>query len=134
MHLSDERIAASIQGAAFFVSICIIGFAWGHEKVIRSLLPKESDYDPAKPAWSQTECHARVKIKSRDFFPKYWYWGNIRASLIFCLICLFTDLSGTSGTCRAGELAAGIIAVVNAIMFMTCKQAAWDYKSNEPDL
>lgn len=130
---SDERLAAALQGLAFFVSVLLLGFAYGHEKVLRRLILQEPDFDRSKAPWTQPDCYARVKIKARDYFPKYWYWGNIRAALVFCLLALLTDLSGASGACRAGELAAGLIAVTNALLFFACKHPTWPSDSGNSE-
>lgn len=119
----SDQIAAGCQGAAFCVSILLIGFVWGHEKVIRYLVVREPDYDKKKAPWQQ-ECYKVAKAKARTFFPLYWYWGNVRAALMFWLLAIL--YSTDPDVVGAPELSAGIIVLVNVILFFSSRQTRWE--------
>ena len=120
----SDQIAAGCQGAAFFISICIIGLVWGHETVIRHFLVKEPDYDKSKPPWNQPECYKRAKEKSRIFFPLYWYWGNIRSALVFWLFAVLT--TAELGQVSPAELSAGAILLGNLVLYLVGKRDSWE--------
>jgi len=120
----SDQFAAGCQGAAFFISIFLIGFVWGHEKVIHCILVKEPDYDKKKPPWRQQECYKRAKAKARRFFPLYWYWGNIRSALVFWVLAILS--TAESGAVSAPELAAGMIMLANLVLLFASNQARWD--------
>jgi hypothetical protein len=127
LELNSELIAAACQGTAFFISIALLGFMYGQEKVTSSIYAKDPDYDGTKPAWQQPEVMKRAKLKSRTFFPVFWYWGNVRASLLMCAAAVVTEFTMPTKFARAAEIAALIVAATNAGLFLNYKKEVdWD--------
>lgn len=126
---STLLIAAACQGAAFFTSILLIGFVLGHETVIRHFIVREATYQKAKPSWQQPECYGIAKRKAREFFPLYWYWGNIRSGLLFWLLALL--LGSESRIPSAAMMSASLIILTNILLYFSARQKRWDTSAED---
>jgi hypothetical protein len=118
MHFQGPNLIIPFwQGTGFFVSIALLGFAFGHKKAVREELLKQPDFDKTQPPWKQPAVYAKAKLKARDHLPAYWYFGNVQASFVFSIIAVLTDYTGRSPLCQAAEVSCAIIGVVCALMY-----------------
>lgn len=130
MHeLALPPLTVILQGVAFFFSIYIAGFVYGHESVISYLHRRLPDFDRKKAPWKQTESLTRAKTAARDYFPLYWYWGNMRIGIALCAVLIAIDLE--SGTLRAGAVAALAIGLCNYLLYRTSKQERWNPRDTD---
>ncbi|MGH9550797.1 MAG: hypothetical protein ACRD3W_15555 [Terriglobales bacterium] len=124
MIIGNPLVIAFCQGTAFFVSILLIGFVYGHETVIKHFLSLDLDFNKKKPSWQQPELYARAKMKARDYFPLYWYWGNVRSAMLFWVLALVSSVDVRMP--GAPEIAAAVIMLGNLGLLFTSKQQRWD--------